>query len=69
MKRLRQAGVAWSRPEGTRCYVSVRADLEQRFPGLLGTILAAGEDQAQPGTAGAGQGRPNLPPNSGPQVR
>jgi DNA-binding transcriptional ArsR family regulator len=24
MKRLRQAGVAWSRPEGTRCYVSLR---------------------------------------------
>jgi DNA-binding transcriptional ArsR family regulator len=41
MKRLRQAGVAWSRPEGTRCYVSLRPELEQRFPGLLATILAA----------------------------
>jgi DNA-binding transcriptional ArsR family regulator len=41
MKRLRQAGIAWSRPEGTRCYVSLRPELEQRLPGLLGTILAA----------------------------
>jgi DNA-binding transcriptional ArsR family regulator len=41
MKRLRQAGIAWSRPEGTRCYVSLRPELEQRFPGLLATILAA----------------------------
>jgi DNA-binding transcriptional ArsR family regulator len=41
MKRLRQAGVAWSRPEGTRCYVSVRPELEQRLPGLLASILAA----------------------------
>jgi DNA-binding transcriptional ArsR family regulator len=45
MKRLRQAGVAWSRPEGTRCYVSLRPELEERFPGLLGTILAAAEEQ------------------------
>ena len=48
MKRSRQAGVAWSRPEGTRCYVSLRADLGQRFPGLLATILAADEDQVPP---------------------
>jgi DNA-binding transcriptional ArsR family regulator len=41
MKRLRQAGVAWSRPEGTRCYVSLRPELDQRFPGLLAAILAA----------------------------
>ncbi len=61
MKRLRQAGVAWSRPEGTRCYVSLRADLEQRFPGLLATILAADEDQVPPvpvRAADAGQARP-----------
>lgn len=43
MKRLRQAGVAWSRPAGTRCYVSLRPELEQRLPGLLGTILAAAD--------------------------
>jgi DNA-binding transcriptional ArsR family regulator len=43
MKRLRQAGVAWSRPDGTRCYVSLRPELEQRFPGLLATILTAAD--------------------------
>lgn len=43
MKRLRQAGIAWSRPEGTRCYVSLRPELELRLPGLLATILAAAD--------------------------
>src|ERR1017187_52954 len=43
MKRLRQAGIAWSRPEGTRCYVSLRPELEQRLPGLLDTILTAAD--------------------------
>lgn len=41
MKRLRQAGVVWSRPEGTRCYISLRPELEQRLPGLLTAVLAA----------------------------
>jgi DNA-binding transcriptional ArsR family regulator len=41
MKRLRQAGVAWSRPEGTRCFVTLRPELEQRLPGLLASVLAA----------------------------
>jgi DNA-binding transcriptional ArsR family regulator len=45
MKRLRQAGVAWSRPDGTRCYVSLRPELDQCFPGLLAAILAAGRQQ------------------------
>jgi hypothetical protein len=61
MKRLRQAGVAWSRPEGTRCYVSLRPDLERRFPGLLATILAAEGDahEVRPGHAtGSGPVRP-----------
>jgi DNA-binding transcriptional ArsR family regulator len=40
MKRLREAGVAWSRPEGTRCFVSLRPELDQRLPGLLPTVLA-----------------------------
>ena len=39
MKRLRETGVAWSRPEGTRCYVSLRPELDQRLPGLLAAIL------------------------------
>jgi DNA-binding transcriptional ArsR family regulator len=41
MKRLRQAGVAWSRPEGTRCYVSLRGDLRELFPGLVDAVVAA----------------------------
>jgi DNA-binding transcriptional ArsR family regulator len=45
MKRLRQAGVAWSRPEGTRCYVSLRPELEERLPGLLDTILATADQE------------------------
>jgi DNA-binding transcriptional ArsR family regulator len=52
MKRLRQAGVAWSRPEGTRCYVSLRPELEQRFPGLLATILTADSAGAAAGVPG-----------------
>jgi len=43
MKRLRQAGIAWSRPDGTRCYVSLRPELDQRLPGLLTAILAAAD--------------------------
>jgi DNA-binding transcriptional ArsR family regulator len=43
MKRLRQAGVAWSRPEGTRCFVSLRRELEERLPGLLATVLATAD--------------------------
>jgi DNA-binding transcriptional ArsR family regulator len=45
MKRLRQAGVAWSRPEGTRCYVSLRPELEERLPGLLTAILALADGE------------------------
>ncbi|WP_261567501.1 ArsR/SmtB family transcription factor [Frankia gtarii] len=39
MKTLRDAGVVFSRPEGTRCFVSLRAELEQKFPGLLDAVL------------------------------
>ena len=45
-------GVAWSRPEGTRCYVSLRPELEQHFPGLLATILAADSAVAAAGVPG-----------------
>jgi DNA-binding transcriptional ArsR family regulator len=60
MKRLRQAGVARSRPDGTRCYVTLRPELEQRFPGLLASILAAADRQPslelqQPAESLAGQ--------------
>lgn len=43
MKILREAGVVFSRPEGTRCYVSLRTELEQRYPGLIQAVLDAGE--------------------------
>ncbi len=48
MKRLREAGVAWSRPEGTRCFVSLRPELEQRLPGLLAAILKLEQPMLHP---------------------
>jgi DNA-binding transcriptional ArsR family regulator len=47
MKRLREAGVAWSRPEGTRCFVSLRLELEDRLPGLLAMVLTTAEHEHQ----------------------
>ncbi|HWL69473.1 MAG TPA: metalloregulator ArsR/SmtB family transcription factor [Geminicoccus sp.] len=40
MKVLREAGILTSRVEGTRCFVALRPELEDRFPGLLGRVLA-----------------------------
>jgi DNA-binding transcriptional ArsR family regulator len=51
MKRLRDAGVAWSRPEGTRCFVSLRPELDQRLPGLLTTLLALQQTTTQEPTS------------------
>jgi DNA-binding transcriptional ArsR family regulator len=40
---LREAGITQTRPEGTHRYVSLRREcLDERFPGLLGVVLAAG---------------------------
>ena len=39
MKVLRLAGVIANRGDGTRCFVSLRPELEQAFPGLLRSIL------------------------------
>ena len=39
MKVLRLAGVISNRGDGTRCFVSLRPELEQAFPGLLASIL------------------------------
>lgn len=39
MKSLRLAGVIDHRKDGTRCFVSLRPDLESRFPGMLACIL------------------------------
>lgn len=42
MKTLRSAGITRTRNEGTRCYVHLRSDdLEERFPGLLPSVLSA----------------------------
>jgi DNA-binding transcriptional ArsR family regulator len=42
LKVLRSSGITRTREEGTRCYVHLRLDeLERRFPGLLGSVLAA----------------------------
>jgi DNA-binding transcriptional ArsR family regulator len=40
MKVLREAGILASRVEGTRCFVALRPELEERFPGLLGRVLS-----------------------------
>jgi DNA-binding transcriptional ArsR family regulator len=39
MKTLRLAGLVESRPEGTRCFVSLRPGFDERFPGLLTSVL------------------------------
>ncbi|GAB0113236.1 ArsR/SmtB family transcription factor [Acidisoma sp. C75] len=39
MKVLRNAGLILNRKDGTRCLVSRRAELDQRFPGLVDTVL------------------------------
>lgn len=40
---LREAGITQTRPEGTHRYVSLRREcLDERFPGLLDVVLAAG---------------------------
>jgi DNA-binding transcriptional ArsR family regulator len=45
MKVLRLAGLIQTRREGTRCQVSLRPEIDARFPGLLATVvgLAAAE--------------------------
>ncbi|SEE10770.1 transcriptional regulator, ArsR family [Rhizobiales bacterium GAS191] len=48
MKVLREAGVISNRGDGTRCFVSLRPELEHNFPGLIETILKfAGSDVTQ----------------------
>jgi len=57
LKTLRGAGVTKTRQEGTRCFVRLRLDdLEQRFPGVLPSILNAAGPltrlAARPGSTG-----------------
>jgi DNA-binding transcriptional ArsR family regulator len=39
MKVLRLAGLILTRRDGTRCQVSLRPEIEERFPGLLATVV------------------------------
>jgi DNA-binding transcriptional ArsR family regulator len=45
MKTLRSAGVVRSRPEGTRCFVSLRLELDEQLPGLLEAVLSAARSE------------------------
>ena len=58
MKVLRDAGIITSRMDGTRCYVTLRQELEQRVPGLLGQVLGLAKRQV-PAVDGAWQGAQN----------
>jgi DNA-binding transcriptional ArsR family regulator len=52
LKVLREAGVTRTRVSGTTRLVSLRdAELEERFPGLLGSVLAARDESARPAAA------------------
>lgn len=47
MKTLRSAGITRTRDEGTRCFVRLRnEDLEDRFPGLLPSLLGVADTDA-----------------------
>ncbi|MBW5446395.1 helix-turn-helix domain-containing protein [Cohnella sp. CFH 77786] len=49
VRTLREAGIVRVRTQGTQRFVSVRAeDLEERFPGLLQSVLAAYEASGSP---------------------
>ena len=39
LKVLRQAGVINHRKDGTRCFVALRPELDDHFPGLLDTVM------------------------------
>jgi DNA-binding transcriptional ArsR family regulator len=46
-KVLREAGVTHTRVNGTHRYVSLRrGDLDERFPGLMGSVLEASRMEA-----------------------
>jgi DNA-binding transcriptional ArsR family regulator len=47
MKTLRMSGLIRHRKEGTRCFVAIRPELNDVYPGLLDSILKASQkDQA-----------------------
>ncbi len=40
LKILREAGVTQARREGTRCFISLRPDIDDLFPGLVSQVLS-----------------------------
>jgi DNA-binding transcriptional ArsR family regulator len=51
-KVLREAGITFTRVNGTHRYISLRVDeLEDRFPGLLRSVLEASRSESQPAAA------------------
>src|SRR4051794_10111128 len=40
IRTLREAGIIRHRKDGTRCFVSIRPELETIFPGLLASVLS-----------------------------
>ncbi|MET3927902.1 helix-turn-helix domain-containing protein [Devosia sp. 2618] len=54
LSKLREAGVVHVRPEGTKRLVTIRrADLDQRFPGFLDSIIATAQHLPMPGEDGS----------------
>jgi DNA-binding transcriptional ArsR family regulator len=48
MRVLREAGIIHIRPAGTFSYISLRhEDLEERFPGLLASVLSSAQREAK----------------------
>lgn len=48
MKTLRMSGLIKHRKEGTRCFVAIRPELNEVYPGLLDSVLRASvRDQRQ----------------------
>ena len=56
MKVLREAGVIANRGDGTRCFVSLRPELERNFPGLIETILKCASNCPAQKTSQSGAG-------------
>jgi DNA-binding transcriptional ArsR family regulator len=48
LKILRESGVTQVRKEGTRCFVSLRPDIEELFPGLVGQVLGFAHRKRDP---------------------
>lgn len=58
MKVLRMAGLVRNRRDGTRCLVSLRPEIEARFPGLLATVVGLHD------APGVSQGEAAAKPNA-----